>query len=318
MGINNLTTLIRTHNIKPLLVKPQELHDMITLNQSDIVQLILDTSNFAHPMWTEINRKLLTLEDIKQKRLPDRSQVLSLWSQKIADFARQFTKMPGFGLVCVFDGEYGQEDQTLIKQELPKIKNKIVEAYTNPKLNIHDQDDIIELEMNKVISLTRPSTNDYKFLFEYMRNEFECIKAPKVADHLIASYVKLGKAHVVLSKDSDFPAYNCQYTVHNFAFGRFVLYVLSKIMDVLKITSHKQFLELCILLGGDLSDRDEKSPYPMTEALRLIREFKSLDSFRDIKIRNKKYQEYIKRCYQNYYLKNASEIINCASKTWNK
>ncbi|XP_048849473.1 probable flap endonuclease 1 homolog isoform X1 [Brienomyrus brachyistius] len=120
-----------------------------------------------------------------------------------------------------------------------------------------------------------PRIQDCKRILELLGVPY--IQAPGDGEAFCAQLVKQGKVDAVASEDMDTMPFGSELLIRQFDAKKdsdVVEYCLSKLLDVLQLT-HKEFVDLCILLGCDYCEKIQG--LGPKRALKLIQQHKTIE-----------------------------------------
>uniref|UniRef100_A0A8C9RI17 Zgc:110269 n=1 Tax=Scleropages formosus TaxID=113540 RepID=A0A8C9RI17_SCLFO len=126
-----------------------------------------------------------------------------------------------------------------------------------------------------LFSTDSPHIQDCKRILQLLG--VPCIQAPGDGEAFCAQLVKEGKVHAVASEDMDTMPFGSELLIRQFDAkkeGDVMEYSLSKLLDILQLT-HKEFVDLCILLGCDYCEKIQG--LGPRRALKLIQQYKTIE-----------------------------------------
>jgi 5'-3' exonuclease len=168
--------------------------------------------------------------------------------------------------IFVFDGSPPKEKEyVLVERRRVKTKahielTKIEKRLATPEINTVPQQRRTELLVaatklkQKTVSVRDEHINNVKTLFDIFGIKY--IHMDMEADVVCSALVQHGLVDYCISEDTDLLAYGCPRVIRNFKFSDELvdLYCLNEILTDLGL-SHAEFVDMCILLGCDYTQR---------------------------------------------------------------
>lgn len=231
MGIKRLTYLLET-------VVPEALIEK-SIDDYNGKMLAIDTSLSLHQNIIAIRGKRGT--DLKNKKGDLTSHYHAIWNKTLMYLKK------GIFPINVFDGRQPAIKSKTLK-ERRKIKNRARDKLNSVSDDKISKDEYIKL-IKRVFSLTDNILSGVKYLLDLIG--LPKIVSPEEADPQCAALCYSGKVYGVVSEDRDLLAFKSSIMLTNFSSRKIVREINLNIILKKMNLSHKQFVELCIILGSD-------------------------------------------------------------------
>ena len=180
----------------------------------------------------------------------------------------------GIKPVYVFDGK----PPTMKSGELDKRTEKRADAEAAlAKAKEEGNEEEIDKQSRRLVKVGKDHVEDCKTLLGFMGVPY--VSAPCEAESQCAELVKGGKVYAVGTEDMDALTFGTTVLLRHLTFSEarkmpIKEFHLNKVLEGLEL-SHDEFIDLCILLGCDYTDKI-RGVGPKS-ALKLVQEHKSID-----------------------------------------
>lgn len=269
-------------------------------------RVAIDAHYLAFVMMAVAKKRVVVSTDVATTEI-DEHRVRALWLKSILDWTcRNFLVYQVCPVFC-FDGEHPQEKMAVQidrREKSAQISQRIEELQRAEKdiLSVEEPEELRKL-LARDVHVRREDTQVLLAALRSMGLPY--LVARGEGEKLGALLVRAGKAIALYSSDSDSLAFGTHIQLKEFqgmaATGMLhqpyapalMTMELSELLSVLGL-SYLQFVDFCILCGCDYNEK-----VPMIgpiKALKIIRQYGSLDNCPDEVLKNKREGLLIERC----------------------
>ena len=237
---------------------------------------------------------------------PDKEEIMKVYLSKIVNYAKSFTNnnvIPYF----IFDGK-APDKKKKTRDEREKEKNRKIDIIRRVRsMNIPSKENLKELE-TQCSNLYIKSKDDIERTIKALEavEKVVIVRAEAEGEHTCSELVKSGECYASITRDSDIYAHGCPRNIIECKNNKIKCITYNNILTALEL-SHKQFVDLCIMLGTDYNDRLYNCGwtvcYPLIKEYGciegIIYSWKELDN--KISVHKKRYDREIDECWIYVY-----------------